>query len=195
MIYIKPSKDRLVSGNAHKNIQNVADNFQLISVKGGHFILQAKHQECWDKINNLYDEHHKNLLYHFEETLKLLVILSSPSEVQYKAYQFINPEEEIANDLLFHFVEYHKEFIEHQLIEKETADEILKIDRIFSLQSPLPDNTFWTDIETAQAWQNRRHQAKAILFTSGEDRTRVEIDSQQVGTGLSYAKTQIRLIR
>ena len=192
--YIQATRDTLVSKKAACEIRRLSKNFELKKIKGGHFILQSNPEACWEAIYETFSHDENNLNYHFEETLKLLVVLSSPPDIQLEAYAHISPEEEIANDLLFHFVEQHQLFIEQDYLPNFVAKDILEIDQTFSNLSTKEHEAFWVGIESDERWEQLRIKAKKILMTLGKGDLKIDISTTIKDSILSVITTEIKLI-
>lgn len=192
--YIQPMNDYLISSQAAQTIANISPDFTHQRVKGGHFILQSNPAACWQIIADLLSNGIVHLNYHFEETVKLMIILSSQASIQQRACAFINPEEDLANDLFFHFVEHSQDFVKHSYLSEETAQEILEIDTLFDTYSSEKHLNFWTGIETDPRWEELRHKAKEILIKLELDDLQIEINNAINGTTLQTTYTQIKLV-
>ena len=105
--------------------------------------------------------------YHYEELLKLLIIISSEPEVQLEAYGIGNAEEEMAIDLDFHFNEQKTQFIEEGFISISDARAISEIDLFFEERSNDSYEfyeSFWCELETHSDWIVLRKMASRVLM-------------------------------
>ena len=88
-----------------------------------------------------------DIKYHFDETLKLLVILTLQPERQIEAFGIGNVEEEIAIDYEFHFMQHKDQFVKLGYINDEQACVLKEIDTFFENRSEKHYEGFWIGIE------------------------------------------------
>ncbi|TLX51534.1 hypothetical protein CWC31_05155 [Pseudoalteromonas ruthenica] len=136
--------------------------------------------------------------YHFEETLKLLVILSLPAEKQIEAFGFGNTEEEIAIDYEQHYKENELKFIEHGLITNEQASLLSKIDSFFEVRSNTDNDAFWSGIENHSDWGILRTMASNSLGALGKINLGVSVkitnEYSKITGGLVIQKIVVDLV-
>lgn len=113
--------------------------------------------------------------YHYEELVKLLVVLSSDAETQLKACGIGNAEDELAIDLETYFTENKEQLVNESHLSPEVASDIEELDRFFEARSGNDDDGFWTGIETHGDWNKIRDIAGAILKRMGKDKLSVDI--------------------
>ena len=80
--------------------------------------------------------------YHYEELLKLLVIISSEPKLQREAHGIGSAEEEMAIDLDFHFNEFKTQLLESSLLSTSEAEDIAEIDRFLKQEIASSMNLF-----------------------------------------------------
>jgi len=131
--------------------------------------------------------------YHYEETLKLLVIISSSAEVQREAHGIGSAEEEMAIDLEFHFKENENCLIENGFITRDEADAISKIDQFFDRRSNSDDDDFWYDLENHEDWISLRIIANDVLKFMGKDHLEVDIKIENSTSWFSRNVTSQRI--
>ncbi|WP_155735735.1 hypothetical protein [Pseudoalteromonas luteoviolacea] len=115
------------------------------------------------------------LRYHYEELLKLLVILSKDYEIQLIAYT----EDELAIDFENELIPNTQKFIDEGYFSEEVISLLLEIDHFFETRSGQNYNGFWSGIETHPDWGVLREMAKNILVKLGMDKLEVNIDAQK----------------
>jgi hypothetical protein len=113
--------------------------------------------------------------YHYDELLKLLITISSESKIQLEAHGIGNAEEEMATDLLTHFIEYKDELISAELITIDHAKAISEIDSFFSSHDNDEDELFWSGIETHPDWDILRRMAESVLLLMKKDNLTIKI--------------------
>lgn len=115
------------------------------------------------------------LRYHYEELLKLLVILSKDYEIQLIAYT----EDELAIDFENELIPNTQKFIDEGYFSEEVISLLLEIDHFFEARSGQNYKGFWSEIETHPDWVVLREMAKNILVKLGMDKLEVNIDAQK----------------
>ena len=114
--------------------------------------------------------------YHYEELLKLLIIISSEPEVQLEAHGIGNAEEEMAIDLEFHFNEYKTQLIENGFLSTSDVQAISEIDAFFEARSNDSYESFWCELETHSDWVTLRHMASNVLDRMGKGNLSIKIN-------------------
>ncbi|MCG7569375.1 hypothetical protein MHM89_05470 [Pseudoalteromonas sp. CNC9-20] len=114
--------------------------------------------------------------YHYEELLKLLIIISSEPKVQLEAYGIGNAEEEMAIDLEFHFNEHKTQLIENGLLTTDDVKAISEIDAFFEARSNDTHESFWGELETHPDWITLRKMASNALNKMGKGNLSIKIN-------------------
>lgn len=117
-----------------------------------------------------------NLKYHYKELLKLLVVMSSESEVQLKAHGMGNAEEEMSIDLEYHFLEYKDQLVKKGLLSKEEEAGISKLEAFFDARRNDDNEDFWFELETHADWIEVRALAKDVLILMKKDHVTLDIN-------------------
>ncbi|MBO9492012.1 hypothetical protein J7384_16750 [Endozoicomonas sp. G2_1] len=127
--------------------------------------------------------------YHYEELLKLLIIISSEPTVQLEAHGIGNAEEEMAIDLAFHFNEYKTQLIETGLLSADDAQTISEIDAFFEARSNDVYESFWSELETHPDWVTLRKMASNVLDKMGKGNLSINIDVKNETSWFSKSVT------
>ena len=114
--------------------------------------------------------------YHYEELLKLLIIISSEPKVQLEAHGIGNAEEEMAIDLDFHFNEHKIQLIENGFLSTSDTVAISEIDAFFEDRSNDSCESFWCELETHSDWVTLRQLARNVLNQMGKDDLDIKIN-------------------
>lgn len=114
--------------------------------------------------------------YHYEELLKLLVIISSKPALQLEAHGIGNAEEEMAIDLDFHFNEFKTQLLEKGLLTATEADAIAEIDSFFEARNCESYESFWCELETHADWNTVREMAAKVLAQMGKDDLSIKVN-------------------
>ena len=113
--------------------------------------------------------------YHYEELLKLLIIISSEPKVQLEAHGIGNAEEEMAIDLEFHFNEHKAELMKCELLSSSDVKAISEIDAFFESRSNDSNESFWCELETHHDWVTLRKMANDVLSKIGKDDLSIKV--------------------
>jgi hypothetical protein len=119
-----------------------------------------------------------NIKHHYEEILKLLIIIASPADIQLAAYGLGNVEEEIAFDLEFHFKDRGSYQIESGFLSFDEAEAISKIDQLFEARSGNDDDGFLLELQTHKDWRLLRTMAKEVLIFMGKENLAIDIKTE-----------------
>lgn len=114
--------------------------------------------------------------YHYEELLKLLVIISSEPKLQREAHGIGSAEEEMAIDLDFHFNEFKTQLIESSLLSTSEAEDIAEIDRFFEARNCEQYESFWEELETHPDWKSVREMAADVLASMGKGDLTIKVN-------------------
>ena len=114
--------------------------------------------------------------YHYEELLKLLIIISSEPQIQLEAHGIGNAEEEMAIDLEFHFNEHRTQLIESGFLSNNDAIAISEIDAFFEARSNESCESFWCKLETHSDWVTLRQMANSVLDKMGKADLSIKIN-------------------
>lgn len=118
----------------------------------------------------------KYLKKHYQQTLKLLVLLSSPATLQREAHGIGHAEEELAIDLEFHFTEHKKNMMQTELLNAEQLNLIEEIEHILTQKSSDQDETFWHGLEGHPDWQTIRVLASTALIALGKENLTIKVN-------------------
>lgn len=127
------------------------------------------------------------LNYHYEELLKLLVILSLDPEAQLETHT----EDELAIEYESALVPRVEEYLSEGYFTETDIERLLEIDQFFEVRSGNDDDGFWSSIETHPDWILVRKMAKEVLKALGHE-------GIGITTEVDYAhdsKEQIAVIR
>lgn len=113
--------------------------------------------------------------YHYEELLKLLIIISAEPKVQLEAHGIGNAEEEMAIDLEFHFNEHKDALAKSELLSASDIKSISEIDDFFSSRNNESNESFWCELETHSDWVTLRQMASDVLNHMGKSDLTVKI--------------------
>jgi hypothetical protein len=116
--------------------------------------------------------------YHYEELLKLLIIISSQPKTQLEAHGIGNAEEEMAIDLEFHFTEHKGSLLDGGFITTEEAEAIAKIDAFFEERSNDEHELFWCELETHPDWVTLRTMAHDTLQLMHKDNFTIRVNTK-----------------
>lgn len=114
--------------------------------------------------------------YYFNQLLTTLIVLSSNSEMQLKAYGIGNVEEELAIDLDYLIKDYKEAFLEEDYLNSAQVKLIEKLNNVFDIKSEDNDTDFWIGIEFHQDWELIRSQSKTILQELGKENLTLDIN-------------------
>ena len=114
--------------------------------------------------------------YHYDELLKLLVIISSEPTLQREAHGIGNAEEEMAIDLDFHFNEFKTQLLEEGLLSTTEADAIAQIDSFFEARNCESYESFWGELETHADWKTVREMAANVLTQMGKEDLSIKVN-------------------
>ena len=135
--------------------------------------------------------------FNFEETIKLLIILSSQPDKQIEAMGFGDTEDEIAVDYELYFARNKDAFIDRGFITKSVAEKLMEIDTFFEVRSGSNETSFWNSIETHEDWKLLRSMATDCLRNMGKDNldikinTKSEIDPEGNGPIIQTVKIEL----
>ena len=136
--------------------------------------------------------------HHYEELLKLLVILSSDSATQLEAYGLGNAEDEMATDLETYFTLVKDNLLSKGFIQEDVAKDVEDLDEFFAERSGTNDTGFWTELETHSEWQTVRETAKNILAKMNKAHLAIKIETGYLDPattrGVVVQRIQIHLI-
>lgn len=139
------------------------------------------------------------LEFNFEETIKLLVILSSQPYKQIEAMGFGHTEEEIALDYELYFARNKDAFIEKGFITKAIAESLMEIDAFFEVRSGSNETSFWNSIATHEDWKTLRSMAKGCLKDLGMNDLDIKVNTKTEiaprGTGPVVQTVKIELVK
>jgi len=113
--------------------------------------------------------------YHYDELLKLLIIISSEPKVQLEVHGIGNAEEEMAIDLEFHFNEYKTELVKNEFLSTNDVEAISEIDAFFETRSNASNESFWCELETHPDWVTLRQMANRVLSKMGKDDLSIKV--------------------
>ena len=114
--------------------------------------------------------------HHYEETLKLLIVISSESNVQLEAHGIGNAEEEMAIDLAFHFTDHKESLVNEGYFSVDEANAIEEINTFFESRNNELHESFWYELESHSDWAELRQLAKNILTKMGKDNLAIQVD-------------------
>lgn len=114
--------------------------------------------------------------YHYDELIKLLIILSLDSEVQLEAYGIGNVEDEIACDIETYFTLYKGKYLVEGYLDEKQLGSIEKIDKLITDYSKIPESKFWSHIETHEGWKSIRRLAKEALVLLGKEKAKIKVE-------------------
>lgn len=112
---------------------------------------------------------------HYQETIKLLILLSSSASLQRQAHGIGHAEEELATDLEFHYSEHKTSLLAEQLMTLKQMQLIDEIERLFEQKSNDQDEDFWTSLESHQDWQTIRELASYALKEMGKENLTINV--------------------
>ena len=139
-----------------------------------------------------------HIKYHYEQTLTLLVIISSPVHIQLEAYGLGNVGEEMAMDLEFHFKDHGSHQIEGGFLTTKEAEAISKIDHFFEVRSGNDDEGFWSGLATHDDWKLLRTIAKDILVLMGKENLAVNINTENTigwfSKKITHQRIEVKLV-
>ena len=114
--------------------------------------------------------------YHYDELLKLLIIMASDPNIQLEAYGLGNAEEEMAIDLESHFAEHRNELVKCGYLSSSEANAISEIDCFLEIRSNPENEPFWRTLETHPDWVVVRKMASDTLNQMGKEDLTVTIE-------------------
>lgn len=130
--------------------------------------------------------------YHYDELIKLLIILSLDPEAQLEAYGMGSVEDEIACDMETYFALYKAKYLAEGYLDKIQLASIEKIDNLIAEYSRNPESGFWSHLETHEGWKSIRRLAKEALVSLGKETTRIKV---QVENTYGNTKDQLTVQR
>lgn len=109
--------------------------------------------------------------WHFDELIKTLITLSSPVDRQFEICGIGNPNSEMVEDFVWHYIDLKDELIIKLILTEPQSSMLDKITFLINKHSGKPDDDFWNpdNLKSHADWIAIRQIAKDSLGLLGKD--------------------------
>lgn len=135
-----------------------------------------KFEPAYDYSQTDLSKEENQILYKFGELIKTLITIASEAEKQKNIIGMGVIADEIALDFEVYFALSYNQYLNNQLLNEETLDELFLLDCLFDKYSGNRNPNFWDDssLETNSDWKEVRKMTKNILMSMGMDNLDIE---------------------